>query len=194
MLDVDVYLIDQGYDERPCRDCGDVLVEQSDLFPYNWLACQAHAYMHLCRSCTTARSTANRLANPNRQRKYVRESHRKRIANGKNAAQDAKRRAWKREATGLWTDAEACKAIYVERARKGHKYHVDHILPLSRGGPHCSANLRVTSAPENLSKGAQLPEALPRALLALYCAYPAMLAVPQMDAEARAFVCSQLPN
>jgi hypothetical protein len=114
------------------------------------------------------------------------------------AAQAAKRRAWKQAATGPWTDAAAIRDVYHQRKRQEKvtraRHHVDHILPLSRGGAHCSANLRITPAPENLSKGAQLPEALPPALLALYCIHPAMLAVPQMDDETRAFVCSQLPN
>lgn len=34
----------------------------------------------------------------------------------------------------------------------GTQYHVDHIWPLSKGGPHLPWNLRVVTAQENLSK------------------------------------------
>jgi len=35
-----------------------------------------------------------------------------------------------------------------------NKFHVDHIIPLSKGGNHNSKNLRIISAEENLRKGA----------------------------------------
>ena len=34
----------------------------------------------------------------------------------------------------------------------GIQYHVDHIWPLSKGGPHWSGNLQIITAEENLSK------------------------------------------
>lgn len=33
--------------------------------------------------------------------------------------------------------------------------HVDHIVPLARGGKHVLSNLRIVSARENLQKGAR---------------------------------------
>ena len=36
-------------------------------------------------------------------------------------------------------------------------FHLDHIIPLSRGGPHDDTNLQLLCAPCNLSKGSQLP-------------------------------------
>ncbi len=36
------------------------------------------------------------------------------------------------------------------------KYHVDHIIPLSKGGEHNRANIRVVSAEENLRKGSTI--------------------------------------
>lgn len=38
----------------------------------------------------------------------------------------------------------------------GIKHHVDHIIPISAGGPHHQNNLRVTTAAINLRKGARL--------------------------------------
>ena len=38
----------------------------------------------------------------------------------------------------------------------GIKYHVDHIIPLAKGGPHLPWNLQVITKDENLSKGAKI--------------------------------------
>jgi len=40
----------------------------------------------------------------------------------------------------------------------GVEYHVDHIWPLSKGGPHWSGNLQVITAEENLSKSDSMCE------------------------------------
>jgi 5-methylcytosine-specific restriction endonuclease McrA len=39
-------------------------------------------------------------------------------------------------------------------------FHIDHIIPLSRGGSHTFENLQILSAEENLRKGSKLPEEL----------------------------------
>jgi 5-methylcytosine-specific restriction endonuclease McrA len=38
----------------------------------------------------------------------------------------------------------------------GTEYHVDHIIPLAKGGPHLPWNLQVITKDENLSKGAKI--------------------------------------
>lgn len=38
----------------------------------------------------------------------------------------------------------------------GIKHEVDHIWPLSKGGPHLPWNLQVLTKEENLSKGAKI--------------------------------------
>ena len=43
------------------------------------------------------------------------------------------------------------------RAVSGQEYHVDHIMPLARGGLHHPDNLQILPADLNLSKGAKLP-------------------------------------
>lgn len=34
--------------------------------------------------------------------------------------------------------------------------HLDHVIPVSKGGPHCYANVQTACAPCNLAKGARL--------------------------------------
>lgn len=41
---------------------------------------------------------------------------------------------------------------------EGTEHHVDHIIPLSRGGKHHPDNLQVISAVSNMKKGAKLPD------------------------------------
>ena len=35
----------------------------------------------------------------------------------------------------------------------GEKFHVDHIIPIAKGGLHIAENLQVISAKDNLRKG-----------------------------------------
>lgn len=81
----------------------------------------------------------------------------------KFSARKAKRRALKQDAI-----PEALRDCPIERERlvqtyklrdlftkvTGVEHHVDHIWPLSKGGPHWSGNLQVITAEENLSKHA----------------------------------------
>jgi 5-methylcytosine-specific restriction endonuclease McrA len=61
-------------------------------------------------------------------------------------------------------DRQQIKAIYELRARlskeTGTLFHVDHRIPISRGGLHHPSNLWVITAEENLRKHAKLPEEL----------------------------------
>lgn len=43
------------------------------------------------------------------------------------------------------------------------QFHVDHIIPLARGGLHCPSNLQVITAAENIAKGDKLPSELENA-------------------------------
>lgn len=83
-----------------------------------------------------------------------------------HAASEAKRRAVKRERTS--GDRSALIAVYRAAASdstincrycgsptlRGER-HVDHKIPLTRGGQHRAANLVITCAHCNLSKGAR---------------------------------------
>lgn len=69
---------------------------------------------------------------------------------------EARRRARKR---GTSND-ESLSDIYAECRRiskeTGIPHHVDHIIPLSKGGTHTRDNLQILTAEENLRKGAKL--------------------------------------
>lgn len=78
----------------------------------------------------------------------------------KQNAHNAKRRARKLDQTPLDADFEKIEKIYEEAKRlekeKGEPFHVDHKVPLSKGGQHHESNLRPIPAKENLRKGAKI--------------------------------------
>ena len=57
-------------------------------------------------------------------------------------------------------DVELCIPFYSESRRltryTGTPHHVDHIVPISKGGLHCQTNLQVLTAADNLEKGDNL--------------------------------------
>ena len=78
-----------------------------------------------------------------------------------NAAhQKAKRRLAKNKLAPTQYEINQIKAIYRLRyaltRNTGVEYHVDHCIPLSRGGEHHPSNLWVITAAENLRKGNRL--------------------------------------
>ena len=87
----------------------------------------------------------------------------------KRRAIDAKRRALKAEVTvgdltaiqrvyDIATNGERVRCYLCGNAIPKGERHVDHIVPLSKGGLHTASNLAVACAACNLSKHAKLPE------------------------------------
>ena len=80
-----------------------------------------------------------------------------------NRANSAKRRAIKMAAVGSYTPADIAN-IYKSQNGKcrycnievGNKYHIDHVVPLSRGGSNYPDNLVIACHSCNESKGAKL--------------------------------------
>ena len=108
-----------------------------------------------------------RVANKERLRQYARQWAKKNPE--KCCAIVAKRNALKRKATV--GSIEAIQRIY-DLAQNGNRVrcylcgkmipkgerHVDHIVPLSKGGAHSASNLAVACASCNLKKHAKMPE------------------------------------
>lgn len=68
----------------------------------------------------------------------------------------ARRRQARKRARLVRKDLADMKALYMKAASMGPRYHVDHIIPLSRGGRHCLANLRIVTKQFNMRKGSKL--------------------------------------
>ena len=72
-------------------------------------------------------------------------------------ARNAERRSW--VCTDDMENPEAIDAIYAERDHMseflGVAMHVDHIIPIARGGAHHEDNLQIITGTQNTSKGAR---------------------------------------
>jgi len=120
-----------------------------------------NAYRQANREAERARANARRKKDPEKYRKRIREYHKTHPE--KRCALEAKRRA-KTEGTLCNLNKEQKKIIEcLYKCRKrvsectGIEHHVDHIIPLSRGGLHTPENLQVILASINMSKSDKLP-------------------------------------
>lgn len=56
--------------------------------------------------------------------------------------------------------ARRMRCYYCGKATRPADRHVDHVIPLSRGGPHAASNLACACAACNMSKGPKMPDAM----------------------------------
>jgi hypothetical protein len=117
-----------------------------------------------CRDCDREVNTAWRRAHVVERKLYdqgLREKKRlyKKANPHKVAEHKARRRARMRGSSVPLTPAEVeeMRRIYKLRAvmseLRGEPYHVDHVVPLAKGGKHHPSNLEVIPASENYLKG-----------------------------------------
>jgi 5-methylcytosine-specific restriction endonuclease McrA len=82
-------------------------------------------------------------------------------------AKTARRRAWLTKSQTNFTAADVLR-LYEEQSglcrycfvQLGHDYHVDHVIPLSRGGSNGPENICLSCPSCNLKKAARLPSEL----------------------------------
>lgn len=94
-------------------------------------------------------------ANPERRKELVAKSDKKN--QHKKTAREAQRRA---RMSGSPADPRINEIYKQARALRasGIDVHVDHVIPLARGGAHVFGNLQILPAAENLRKGSKLPK------------------------------------
>ncbi len=130
------------YGYKYCNHCK--VVKALALFSSN--VSRADKLSDHCSECKSIQQKSYRKANPH-------------IAN----ANTAKRRAYMKQALPInqsKQDIIKIKDIYAQakllEQETGIKYHVDHIIPISKGGMHIPSNLQILTATENLKKGAKI--------------------------------------
>ena len=155
---------------KKCRKCNTVLILRC-----NWYISRKAKSDYICSECSKKdyrkyyqtnqeyqikRSTAYREKNIERSRKNAR-IWAKRNPARKNAS-NAKRRAFKKQATPKWLskfDLDYIRFLYITAKEleklDGIKRHVDHIIPLKHHnlcGLHVPWNLQILEASENMKK------------------------------------------
>jgi len=130
--------------------------------------CKARStrWRKLNRARRNARERALEKRNPEltraRKQRWVERNRDKVNAHGR--ANVAKRRAIKKQVGGSYTMQDVTWLLKRQRAKCvackkdiRHAYHVDHIVPLSKGGSNGRRNLQLLCPPCNLSKHAKDP-------------------------------------
>lgn len=159
---------------RTCNICGVNAYTTEDLKSFCKSKASMHGYQNKCKlcSCVEARTKYN-------QKEYIREYRiknkevlkekiymwdKKWRANNldKKSNYEAKRRAAKAHSFSVISSTEKRKIEILYKVAKimsklGIKsYHVDHILPLAKGGTHTLENLQILDSKANLSKGCKI--------------------------------------
>jgi 5-methylcytosine-specific restriction endonuclease McrA len=116
-------------------------------------------------SQSPSRQRERRLADPHIREKQRNASRLWRLKNPeRNKSHHGKRRAKQRNAGGSYTaddlnwilKAQKGKCAYC-RIKVGKKYHVDHIIPIAKGGSNNRSNIQITCVTCNLRKQAKDP-------------------------------------
>lgn len=163
---------------KTCKNC----LQEKDLTEYYKRKGTKDGRYGVCKVCAKEYQAEKRRADPEKYRKqcadwyennkeYAKEMARKWLADNKDrraayvransekaAAHTAKRRAMYKHGVEAMPDEELEEVQYLYWLAKdlgvitGEKYHVDHIIPLSKGGEHRLHNLQILPAEVNLRK------------------------------------------
>lgn len=137
-----------------------------------------------CKNCFAEMAQIKRAENPQPHRDSIKRStqkhYEKKLARNRRyrAAQPEKVKAWKQKdrtlnKSRILADNAKRRALFSEKLTVevkqvyalrdfyqamslGEVFHVDHVVPLSKGGRHVYENLQVIPAIDNLRKGANL--------------------------------------
>lgn len=156
---------------RKCKDCGIEAHDADGLTVFKKNKRTPHGRENLCYACEYARAKARmtpeqwaaeqqrkrqwKLDNPDADMKWRRNNRDKWLP--LHSAQQAKRRATKKQAVPKWFDAEEVKYIYKLAQERG--LEVDHIVPLKNDlvcGLHVQDNLRCIPKELNMWKSNKL--------------------------------------
>ena len=113
---------------RTCRKCGETL-------SLSKFSKKGEGYQSYCKSCSSEYNKLYKQANRERA-----------------TAREAQRRAKKLNATPQYANLDVITDIY-KWCPSG--YHVDHIIPLAKGGQHYEHNLCYLPTLINIAKGAK---------------------------------------
>ena len=154
-------------DAKVCRKCS----QSKELSDFYKNKASKDGLRNACKECTSIQSRAYNASNKESiaaTKKAYREANRDDLADYNKAWREAhpdhkaaiNGRGSVEERGGAASeiyDVQLCIPFYEEARRlskeTGVPHHVDHIVPISRGGLHCQTNLQVLTAKENIQKG-----------------------------------------
>jgi len=132
---------------RFCTACGNYLPETIEYFYRVPRPSGGYTLHSQCKSCRAVYRIKHYNGN---QKKYFANAAnrraRKKRAGGKYTEQDIKAQYKRQHGKCYWCDCEV-----------GDKYHVDHVIPLARGGSNDPSNLVIACPACNMNKKTKLP-------------------------------------